>query len=182
MNYTVQLVHVVTGKIDTVETVVDKPAFGKIPTAMNIHLTVDTVLEDVYLRVIGNVTGVSDSNYHFTDERMFGTYPSDSDGYLAMKKTLALALPGEQGLSVVAPFANPVQNSTFDAGFYYPAGGAVTLELDDMLGRNVMPAMQFTSNGAWQSATLPTPNASGSYLLRVTAGDNAKSYLVIVNR
>ncbi len=117
MNYTVQLVNAATGAIDTVETVVDKPAFGEVPAPMNIHLTVDTILEDVYLRVVGNVTGVSDSNYHFTDERMFGTYPSDSDGYLAMKKTLALALPSQSGLSVVAPYPNPVQNPTFDAGF-----------------------------------------------------------------
>jgi hypothetical protein len=182
MNYTVELVHDATSSIDTIEVLNYSPGNGQYVQDRVVHLNPDTLLEDVYLRIRGDIAGVSDSLYHFTDERLDGSYPSTGDTTLAFKRSITAPIPMTDGLAVLPPFPNPVVNSGFDAAVFYPAGGQITLDLSDMIGRNVIGPVQVTSNGAWQRVSLPAPAASGSYLLRVKAGNDEKTCVIIVNR
>ena len=186
LSYTIQLVHVSgpnIGRIDTLEHLVFSPGIGKLIPATAVHTTLATVNEDVRIQVKGRIFNIpdADSLCEFHLEEMSGNYSSTQDTVVAFKQS-SFGVPRQGVLEVITPNPNPIKLGVNEIPitFSYAREHKVSIGFFDELGRQVNPVNQIASTGSWQNVILPVPKTTGSYHLRIEAGNEVKSYNIIV--
>jgi hypothetical protein len=184
MKYTVELVHQ-SGLVDTLETPTFSPSYGKFIVPTRIRTTYSNTTEDIFIRVRGDLSGVSDADSlcEYQVESMFGQYPTIRDSVVSFKISQFGKIETSR-LNVAPPFPNPVLHGTQDISIEaaFISGYPIKAEIVDELGRLSGNPVEVSATGNWQSLVLTAPRTSGTYYIKVSASGEVKLFPFIVSR
>lgn len=134
-----------------------------------------------------DVSAISVKNYQYLDKNLTpGTYlyrlrQVDQNGQMTLSNVVELQVLANELFSVSNPYPNPAQTE-INLSMNLANESVVNIELFNAIGESVYVFEEKKSAGAHELNLPLNKIANGSYLMKVSAGDNSKSFKINVLR